>query len=116
MNMVPSGTSPGVSAAAVELQPSSPSTLLGQPASQAAFPGSVLLASSPSFDSPAPSVTFEAVDHVLSASDRDASKPTCARAAVFGSFPDLIGVQTSLFMQQSRYLMTPLLGGTCHFM
>ena len=115
MNMVPSGISSGVSAATVELQPSSPSTYLGQPASQAAFPGSVL-ASSPSFDSPATSITFEAVDHhALSASDRDASVRTCARAAVFGSFPDLRGVHTSLFLQQSGYLETPLFGGTCHF-
>ena len=115
INTVLSGTSSGVSAATVELQPSSPSTCVGQPTSQAAFPGSVL-ASSPSFDSPAPSITFEAVDHhVLSASDRDVSVPTRARAAVFGSFPDLRGVQTSLFMQRSGYLMTPLLGGTCNF-
>ncbi|KAL0031921.1 hypothetical protein WJX79_005481 [Trebouxia sp. C0005] len=35
--------------------------------------------------------------------------------AVFGSLPDLRGVHTSLFLQQSGYLVTPLLGGTCNF-
>ncbi len=115
MNMVRSGTSSDVSASTVELQPSSPSALLGQPASQAALPGSVFT-SSPSIDSPAPSFTFEAVDHhVLSARDRDISVPTCARAAVFGSLPDLRGVHASLFLQQSGYLVTPMLEGTCNF-
>ena len=108
MNVVPSGTPSGVSAATVELQPSSPSAFLGQPASQAALPGSIF-ASSPSYHSPAPSFTFEAVDpHALSASDRDASVPTSARVAVFGSLPDLRGVHTSLFLQQFRIHCDPV--------
>ena len=115
MSMVPSGTSSGVSAATVELQPSSSSTHLGQPASQAAFPGSVL-ASPPSIDSAARSSTFEAADRrAVSARDRDASVPASARAAVFGTFPDLRGVHISLFLQQSGHLKTPLFGGTRHF-
>lgn len=113
MNMIPSGNRSAVSAATLELQPSSPST--AQPASQAAFPRSIF-ASSSSIDSPASSSTFEAADcRALSASDRDVSVPTCARAAVFGTFPDSRGAHTSLFLQQSGYLMTPMLGGTCNF-
>ncbi|DBA68094.1 TPA: hypothetical protein ACH3X2_013967 [Trebouxia sp. C0005] len=117
MNMIPSGIPSDVSAATLELQPSSSpsSAITGQPASQAALPGSTF-ASSPSADSPAPSCTLEAADdHALSSSDRDTSVPTRAHAAVFGSLPDLRGVHTSLFLQQSGYLVTPLLGGTCNF-
>lgn len=118
VDMIPSGTSSDVSAGAtMALQPSSssPSAITGQPASLAALPGSIF-ASSPPIHISATSSTFEAVDqHALSASDRDASVPTCARAAVFGSLPDLRGVHTFFFLQRSGYLVTPLLGGTCNF-
>ncbi len=116
MNMIPAGNLSDVSAATLELQPSSPSSAItGQPACQAAFPGDTS-ASSPPICRSAPSFTFEAADcGAQSATDTDASVSTSAHAAVFGTFPDLRGVHISLFPQQSGYLETPLLGGTRHF-
>ncbi|DBA88732.1 TPA: hypothetical protein ACH3X1_004155 [Trebouxia sp. C0004] len=88
----------------LELQPSPPSAVLGQPASLAVLPGSIFLSQF---------CICEAVDHhALSAGDRGASVLTCACAAFYGS---LRGVHTSLFLQQSGYLMTPLLDGTSYF-